>query len=77
MAVKIAPNPALDFISISGLDSNFDLTIFDSEGKAVFNKQQGMPNEPIQISHLPEGVFYAQILTKGNGVAYKKVVKQK
>jgi len=60
--LKIYPNPASQFITISAPfgDKPYNLDIIDLSGKSVMNKQVS-PNENIDVSALENGVYILRI----------------
>jgi uncharacterized delta-60 repeat protein len=61
-SISIVPNPAKDFISISGLqpDKICTINITNHEGKTVLVKNISAAQK-IDISHLPKGIYFIRI----------------
>lgn len=58
---SLSPNPAIDNIQINGLRSeNFTIHILNSSGAKVFTTTA--PQTSIDVSYLPSGVYFVQIL---------------
>jgi hypothetical protein len=73
--ITVHPNPTTGIIRLEGLKTDYSVTVFNNEGKAVFGKNN-KPNELLNIQHLNNGVYYLQIKTKQDEVVYRKLVKQ-
>ncbi|MBL0341860.1 MAG: T9SS type A sorting domain-containing protein [Bacteroidetes bacterium] len=66
----LTPNPATDHLTIDGLPVNSKIQISDLTGKIVIEAMTRNKNTLLDISKLPEGVYFLQT---ENGV--KKIVK--
>jgi hypothetical protein len=69
-SVSIFPNPAKDFIHISGLTEATNFQIYDATGRLV-KSQTIQPDEPITISGLQSGLY----LLSSDGLQKKFIVK--
>ncbi|HFA51021.1 MAG TPA: T9SS type A sorting domain-containing protein [Bacteroidetes bacterium] len=72
--INIYPNPARSEIYMSENISG-EVFIFNSLGQKVFYKNMETENS-LDISGLPEGQYWLQILNGGNNLFYKKIIKQ-
>jgi hypothetical protein len=71
----IYPNPATEFITLSGINRTFDRAeIIDVLGNVVWQKDKLTTNR-INIQDLKTGVYFLRLETNGN-VASKKFLKQ-
>ena len=68
--IKIIPNPALDHILLSGIDSNTTIRIMDVTGTEFY---KGFETE-INLQSLPPGLYILQAETS-DGLGIKKFVK--
>ena len=70
--LSVSPNPAQDYITISGLTSNSNVVMLDASGLLMeqyfVEDSQGVT---IKVSHLPKGVY----LLKINDKPYKFIKK--
>lgn len=71
--VKIFPNPANKVLFIDGIKENMSITIFDSLGNAIINKNSN--NHQIDISNLVNGVYTIRIADQKT-VITRKFIKQ-
>lgn len=76
---NIYPNPGNNFININlsnNLDeiSQFDVTIIDANGKNVFNDSDLLPSSQIDISTLPQGVYFVEIISNSKRSIQKLIV---
>lgn len=58
--LRIFPNPAQDYLSVSGIEQNQHLTIIDRSGRVVL-KRQVAEKEQVQIGKLTAGVYTVKI----------------
>lgn len=64
---EIIPNPAQNYIKIFyNSDNYFDIKIFNSLGKLLLEKHSIDRYTPIDITNLPDGIFYLQISERNN-----------
>ncbi|MEI6853500.1 MAG: T9SS type A sorting domain-containing protein [Bacteroidota bacterium] len=56
------PNPANDFLMVTGADNNAKINIFDVSGRLLISKNND--NTPIDISSINEGVYFVRIENK-------------
>ncbi|MCC6370318.1 MAG: T9SS type A sorting domain-containing protein [Bacteroidia bacterium] len=73
--VTVFPNPANNFIQIgSNITGEFDVTLFDIEGKTVYKSRN---EKRINVSGLSAGVYFIKLETEEKGVVYStKFIKQ-
>jgi hypothetical protein len=71
--VQLAPNPARDFVRISGASKNdvCSVEIFSSDGRRVL-RVAPPANGQIPVSDLPEGIYFFRLFTS-RGVAFQKL----
>jgi hypothetical protein len=74
--IKIWPNPATDFINISGgglqLSGDSNVTIFDLSGRELIRTGYA---ERIDISSLPHGIYIIITSLNGKPVGYNRIIK--
>jgi len=73
--INIFPNPVNNIFNVYGINNKFYITLYNNNGKAVINKFCE-PNTAINLSELPNGIYYVQIKNLNNEVYYKKLLKQ-
>lgn len=70
-AITVYPNPANNYLIVTkGNIDNLSLNLYDLNGKIVLNKK--IDNNPINISNLSSGLFFAEIKDE-KGVTLKTV----
>ena len=62
--IKVHPNPANDFITISNLAEVSEIKIFDLTGKEVFSTETGPGNQNIAVNENWKGVYILKIISK-------------
>lgn len=72
--IVVSPNPTGGKIEITGLDKG-DITVFDHYGRAILNVKDSAANPVINISAVPPGIYFLQIVN-ANQVATKRIVKE-
>lgn len=73
LSINIFPNPTKNIIFVNGLKENTKISIYDLNGKLVFNKQ--ITNKQIDISSFQNGIYAIKIETE-KGIITRKFVKQ-
>jgi len=71
LAMKISPNPAADFIKISGIKTVDNVKIFDMTGKVAMEAK----TSEIVVKDLPSGQYIINVYT-GNEVISRKLIKK-
>lgn len=73
--LSVFPNPAKDFINIGGLpNATTELIIYNNIGEAVITEENVLNNCSINVTSLPNGVYYLQAKTN-KGTQIVKFVK--
>jgi hypothetical protein len=68
IGLSIFPNPANEYITISGLQSNSNVAIFDVTGKMVLHNKANTPNFTMNISELNRGIYILRDLSTNASV---------
>jgi hypothetical protein len=71
-AIGVFPNPASDFVMISGLSINENIDFYTVNGQLLFTRRATEETENIPVAHLPAGAY---LVKTGNGQALKWVKK--
>jgi hypothetical protein len=74
--VKLAPNPAKDFITILGLKGGETVRIFDIQGRLILTEKVTVVTPQINITMLKAGVYLVQISGDGKTRSVKLIVTQ-
>ncbi|KQS33293.1 T9SS type A sorting domain-containing protein [Dyadobacter sp. Leaf189] len=69
--LSVYPNPARDYITVSGLSKHEELSIFNMRGELVLKQQTGI-SKPVNISGLPVGVYTLKIGDRTKNMAISK-----
>ncbi len=73
-SINIHPNPADQFIQISGFDIEPELyEIYDLSGRIIRSETF---NSNINVSRLQSGIYYIRFIMENNIIANKKIVIQ-
>ncbi|MCL2649609.1 MAG: T9SS type A sorting domain-containing protein [Candidatus Azobacteroides sp.] len=70
--IAISPSPATDFISVSGLQGNEMLYVYNINGQQLLSRKASGETEQIAVSHLPTGIY---LLKTNDGQMIKWVKK--
>ncbi len=80
--ISLNPNPASNSVNLNIHSVNSDqstITIVDANGKEMMRTfisiEQGISNVPIDISKLPEGVYYVMVMLKDGTVVSTRLMK--
>lgn len=57
----VFPNPARDYIQVSGIKAGFSIRLFDISGKEVYHSLVSTVSEIIRATNLPAGVYLLQV----------------
>jgi hypothetical protein len=69
--IIVYPNPAKDIITISNLENNSTISIFDAVGRLYYTSNNLIKN--INVSSYPNGVYYLSIKSN-NKISTKKII---
>lgn len=72
---KIYPNPAQDFINISGNKEISSVQFYDLSGKLVKNHSLNSKQTNLNIASLPKGIYILKIISEGKVQAHKIIKK--
>ena len=73
--LKAYPNPAQDKITISGLQGNGILTVFDETGRQLIIQSIASPQETVSVSKLPQGIYFVVVVEGKNMRTIKIIVE--
>ncbi|GER57972.1 T9SS type A sorting domain-containing protein [Patiriisocius marinus] len=62
--IALYPNPAIDNIQINGSTELTSISIFNILGQQVLKHQGDSNSETINISHLPQGIYIAKVVSE-------------
>lgn len=71
--LMIYPNPAVNYISIRGIQDNANVELFDMQGRLLLNKRNVVSNQQIGLSGITSGSYLMRITTQGEYV-FKKLL---
>lgn len=72
---SIYPNPADDFVNISGKSNISSVQIYDLAGKLLSNQSLNSKETKLNISSLPKGIYIIQLVSEGKTNSYKIIKK--
>ncbi|KAF0191907.1 MAG: hypothetical protein FD166_3755, partial [Bacteroidetes bacterium] len=74
LSVSIYPNPASEFVTVSGELNNSAISVYSMMGTEVANiRNNGSTTIDINISEYPSGIYFVQVKTE-TGTAVRKIV---
>lgn len=71
----VYPNPANDFVNISGLPQNTSVIIYNIAGKAVYSKASTKDQTTINLSNFANGTYFVRLATEAEIVTKKISIK--
>ncbi|RMG88621.1 MAG: T9SS C-terminal target domain-containing protein [Bacteroidetes bacterium] len=75
LRLNVFPNPASDFLTISGLEHAARLTLFDVTGKLEKVENIGAGTQSVDVTDLPNGFYFAHIETAGQSWRQKIMIR--
>jgi len=72
-SVIVSPNPAQDYITISGVFPQ-KITLYDWQGKMIFTKTDH--SNRIDLSYLQRGLYFLHIFSDTGAVFFQKIIKE-
>jgi Secretion system C-terminal sorting domain len=75
LSLQLAPNPVIDFVSISGLSGKGTISIFTIEGKKVTDFIVKGNTVAYNLQQLKAGIYIIQYFDKGNTQTLKLIKK--
>ena len=75
LKINIFPNPAKDkfFVECENLST---ITLFNMFGKEVLSQKNANGKSGINVSHLPNGIYYVRVISEDKVIRNGKIVKQ-
>jgi hypothetical protein len=71
--IKIVPNPANDFITVTG-NSLQQALVFDALGKEIITTSITTPTTTIDVSSLTKGIYFIVVKDKNNTTHKEKII---
>lgn len=71
---EMYPNPAHDFVQLSGLPQSAQVRIFDLQGRQVFKSTANHERQTIDVSTFPTGMYIVQITAGASQSARKLMI---
>lgn len=74
--ISVYPNPASDYVIVNSADVSRHIVLTDLNGKIISEHNvEGYTDLEIDISKLPEGVYFIRILSKNQKVQIERIIK--
>lgn len=73
--INIHPNPARESVTISGLDGDETIQVYDVLGKRVSETKADQASVAIPMGNMIEGIYYIRITSVNGAVSSHKIVK--
>jgi subtilisin family serine protease len=70
--IVVSPNPASDYVEVSGVHGEFTYELYDITGRVV--KNQKLSNPKINLTHLEKGTYFLKLTIEGQSLT-KKIIK--
>ena len=78
MPITVYPNPATDQITLDlpAVSKKYEVRLIDTAGRIIFRERRGEEKPMLDISNLPGGLYFVQVVREQGGVlAVGKLVK--
>ncbi|MBO4645276.1 MAG: C10 family peptidase [Bacteroidales bacterium] len=73
--VSIYPNPTSDIVEIQCIERMDNVILYDQNGRVVMEKLVNDTCERLDLSRLPAGIYYLNIMSDGNA-SLRKIIKK-
>jgi len=73
--MNISPNPAVDYITVSGISGNVSVEIIDLQGRVLLFIRNVISNQQIGVGNLAYGSYLVKISTQEETVM-KKMLRE-
>lgn len=60
-SVQLYPNPAVDYLQLSGMLSTMEMQVFNMQGILMHQSTVAQPNHTLAVSHWPSGMYFIQL----------------
>lgn len=74
-ALKILPNPAVEYFYVTGISDVFNVKVFSAEGKMLKEIKAIEPEERIDVLSLPAGLYHVLIQAEKNTKLFKLLIQ--
>jgi hypothetical protein len=74
--VSVYPNPARNFVTVSGLTGKSLIKLVDATGRVLQIITTSSPSEKINVSQLVKGVYNLVIISNKGGSITRKIVRE-
>ncbi|MEI6695176.1 MAG: T9SS type A sorting domain-containing protein [Bacteroidota bacterium] len=75
--ILVYPNPARDYINFDmGMYKDFQLSVYNSVGQAILQKEFTSGNNTIYIRNFKQGIYYYRLINDKGKVISGKFVKE-
>jgi ligand-binding sensor domain-containing protein len=71
--IHISPNPAHDFVNITGA-ADKSLAIYDISGRQILHRQIASASETVPVSSWEKGIYFVRIYGGGNDLSTMKLI---
>lgn len=74
---SVFPNPTTDIVRIANTNNSivFDIEVYDAVGQPVFAQRNILNQDWLDLSNLPEAVYFVRIIENGELITSTKVIK--
>jgi hypothetical protein len=69
--LNVSPNPAVDYITVSGISGNANVEIIDLQGRVLMSVRNVISNQQIGVGDLASGTYLVKISTQEETVMKK------
>jgi PKD repeat protein len=67
------PNPFTNEFSISGLESNSEIKVYNALGSLILSKTTNVDTEKVNLSLQPQGIYIVRVFSKGKQSTLKMI----
>jgi len=75
-SIALYPNPTKNATTITGLNTNNVITVFNTVGQVILNEKATGDTHELNLSNYPAGTYLVRVTDGGNSIKTMKVIKQ-
>lgn len=75
-SIRVYPNPAMDFVTIDGLNATTEISLMNTFGQQIIRETTGNTKHSVSLKGLASGIYLLQFKMSSGEIYSTKIVKQ-